>query len=57
MARRHDLHVALVDALEARDRERALQLIADHNSGDRPSAGPLGPAAAAAEALAGTGTR
>jgi DNA-binding FadR family transcriptional regulator len=57
MAKRHDLHVALVDALEARDRERALQLIADHNSGERPSAGPLGAAAAAAEALAGTGTR
>ena len=39
MAERHLLHTAIVDAIEARDRDRALHLIADHNtSGSPPSA-------------------
>lgn len=33
---RYELHAALVDALDARDREKALRIVADHNTtGDR----------------------
>jgi DNA-binding FadR family transcriptional regulator len=46
IADRHALHAAIIDALDARDREGALRLIAEHNtSNPRPGAHP--PAAAA----------
>jgi DNA-binding GntR family transcriptional regulator len=32
MTGRHALHVAIVDAVEARDRDRALHLIRQHNT-------------------------
>src|SRR3984885_15338491 len=39
MADRHALHTAIIDAIEHRDRERALTLIAQHNtSGAQPAA-------------------
>jgi DNA-binding FadR family transcriptional regulator len=43
---RHALHAAIVDALEARDRDRALALIAHHNTNQLPAASvPTGRAA------------
>jgi DNA-binding GntR family transcriptional regulator len=40
MAERHALHAAIVDAVEARDRDRALDLIGRHNTPVTP--GPPG---------------
>lgn len=37
---RHALHVAIVDALQERDRPRALELIALHNTGTAADSGP-----------------
>ncbi len=36
IASRHALHVAIIDALERRDRDEALSLIAQHNTSDVP---------------------
>jgi DNA-binding FadR family transcriptional regulator len=45
MADRHALHVAIIDAISDRDRDRALSLIARHNTSAPPGAAPrdLGP--------------
>ncbi len=47
IADRHALHSAIIDALDARDRERALRLIAEHNTSNALP-GTLDPAASAA---------
>jgi DNA-binding FadR family transcriptional regulator len=47
IASRHALHAALVDALESRDRESALTLVAQHNTSRGPAA-PLARSAATA---------
>jgi len=36
LAERHALHTAIIDAIEARDRARALTLVADHNTSNPP---------------------
>jgi DNA-binding GntR family transcriptional regulator len=36
MAGRHALHAAIIDAVEDRDRGRALALVADHNTSNPP---------------------
>jgi DNA-binding FadR family transcriptional regulator len=40
LTERHLLHASLVDALDARDRERALDLVSRHNSSPAPSSPP-----------------
>jgi DNA-binding FadR family transcriptional regulator len=47
MADRHALHVAIVDAIRDRDRDRALSLIARHNTNAPPGAAPRDPGAGA----------
>jgi DNA-binding GntR family transcriptional regulator len=42
MAERHALHVAIIDAVEDRDRDRALHLIGQHNTPGAPDIGPGG---------------
>jgi DNA-binding FadR family transcriptional regulator len=42
MAERHALHAAIVDAVEARDRDRALHLIGRHNTPGTPGVAPGG---------------
>jgi DNA-binding GntR family transcriptional regulator len=50
MASRHALHSALVGALQDRDRERALNLIAQHNTSSPPPAA-LAPATASTDGV------
>lgn len=38
MTDRHELHTAIIDAIENRDRDRALTLIAQHNTSSPPPA-------------------
>jgi DNA-binding GntR family transcriptional regulator len=38
LAARHALHAAIIDAIEDRDRDRALSLVADHNTSNPPDA-------------------
>jgi DNA-binding FadR family transcriptional regulator len=42
MAERHALHAAIIDAVEARDRDRALDLIGQHNTPGPPGVAPGG---------------
>jgi DNA-binding GntR family transcriptional regulator len=42
LAERHALHAAIIDAVEARDRDRALALIRQHNTPGTPGSAPGG---------------
>ena len=42
LAERHALHAAIIDAVETRDRDRALALIRQHNTPGTPGSAPGG---------------